>query len=210
MVFLQNLYMFNNSTFLYLGEWHGVRVEFFFIIYPHLASSKCFVARWTLISSHSPMEFSWMMSIPGSRRWTCIYNTLCEWKARPALSKMFSWFQFKIKIKTVSFCKCYRWFFFFFTVYPFIFSKAFVALSWKNSSFKDHIATIRHLCIIWYMTDIWNYCDRCFHIVSAGLIKKKKKKDTARKQCEDLKFPRINLKHLFEMKIAIKKHFGMK
>lgn len=113
MVFLQNLYMFNNSTFLYLGEWHGVRVEFFFIIYPHLASSKCFVARWTLISSHSPMEFSWMMSIPGSRRWTCIYNTLCEWKARPALSKMFSWFQFKIKIKTVSFCKCYRWFFFF-------------------------------------------------------------------------------------------------
>jgi hypothetical protein len=27
------------------------------------------------------------------------------------------------------------------------------------------------LCIIWEMIDILNYCDRCFHIISADLIK---------------------------------------
>lgn len=46
-----------------------------------------------------PVEFDWMLSIPVSRR-ASLQKALREWKAILALSKLFSWFWLKIKIKT--------------------------------------------------------------------------------------------------------------
>lgn len=82
---------------------------------------------------------------------------------------MFSSFWFKIKTKTVSFRICYKWLFL--TMYPFIFSIACVCLPWKKPSIQGPHCNYRSFMYNLQMIDIWNYCDRCFHIVSTHPIK---------------------------------------
>lgn len=69
----------------------------------------------------------------------------------------------------------------------------------SHRSFTYNLVDGKHLKLLW---QVFSHCF-CWSDL-------KKKKQRARKQCEELKFLRINLKHPFEMRIAIKKHFGMR
>lgn len=64
----------------------------------------------------------------------------------------------------------------------------------NRRSFMDNLVDDRHL----------NYCDRCFRIVFADLIKS----ILPEKSVENLNSSESILKHPFEMRIAVKKRFG--
>lgn len=64
----------------------------------------------------------------------------------------------------------------------------------NHRSFMDNLVDDRHLKLLW---QVFSHCF-CWS----------DKRHIARKECGELKFLRINLKHPFEMRIAIKQHFG--
>lgn len=66
----------------------------------------------------------------------------------------------------------------------------------NQRSFMYNFVDDRHLKLLW---QVFSHCF-CWS----------DKKHSARKQHEEHKFLRINLKHPFEIRIAIKKHFEMK
>lgn len=134
--------MFNNYIFLCFGRWHGMGMQIFFI-YRGQAPTKCFVAHTTPFLATALQLQLKVASV--------FVNSLCECKTL-VKSKTGSFRNVLLvliknlfpQMLQVSFsCNI--------SIYI---STAFVGLSVKSSSFKDHIATKDLLCIILQMIDI--------------------------------------------------------